>query len=57
MHYELILSNFPCFPAQSEDQLPCYMTHTTPAIDPIVRDNIHLNRHVMEETNGPRLVL
>ncbi|CAH1800834.1 unnamed protein product [Owenia fusiformis] len=37
-----------------EDQLPCYVTWTNPEIDKIILDNAHLNRHVLEESNGPR---
>ncbi|XP_070572324.1 protein MTO1 homolog, mitochondrial-like isoform X2 [Ptychodera flava] len=37
-----------------EEQIPCYLTHTTPTVDRIVLDNMHLNRHVMEEVSGPR---
>lgn len=39
---------------EAADQLPCYLTYTTPAINSIVTDNLHLNRHVTEEINGPR---
>lgn len=38
----------------SDKQLPCYLTYTTPAINDIVRANLHVNRHVTEEINGPR---
>uniref|UniRef100_A0A6P7F8I4 Protein MTO1 homolog, mitochondrial n=1 Tax=Diabrotica virgifera virgifera TaxID=50390 RepID=A0A6P7F8I4_DIAVI len=37
-----------------EDQLKCYLTKTTLGIEKIVRDNLHVNRHVMEEISGPR---
>ncbi|KAF6206876.1 hypothetical protein GE061_018112 [Apolygus lucorum] len=37
-----------------EDQLMCYMTHTNPAVNDIILDNMHVNRHVTEEINGPR---
>ncbi|XP_054710457.1 protein MTO1 homolog, mitochondrial-like isoform X2 [Uloborus diversus] len=37
-----------------EDQIPTYMTHTTPDVDKIILDNQHLNLHVQEETQGPR---
>lgn len=30
------------------------MTYTTDAINKIVRDNLHVNRHVTEEITGPR---
>lgn len=38
----------------AEDQLPCWMTHTTPSVKAIVKDNLHVNRHVTEEVVGPR---
>lgn len=38
----------------AKDQLPCHMTHTTDSVKNIVKDNLHLNRHVTEEVTGPR---
>lgn len=37
-----------------EEQLPCYMSHTTQSVNAIVMDNLHVNRHVTEELTGPR---
>uniref|UniRef100_A0ACB8GD32 Mitochondrial Translation Optimization n=1 Tax=Sphaerodactylus townsendi TaxID=933632 RepID=A0ACB8GD32_9SAUR len=37
-----------------EDQLPCFLTHTNPKVDQLIRDNLHLNNHVKETTRGPR---
>lgn len=37
-----------------KDQLVCYMTRTPTTINTIVKDNLHLNRHVIEEITGPR---
>lgn len=37
-----------------EDQSICYLTHTNPSMNKIILDNMHLNRHVKEEINGPR---
>ncbi|NXD08169.1 MTO1 protein, partial [Nothocercus nigrocapillus] len=37
-----------------EDQLPCYLTHTSPKAQQIILDNLHLNDHVKETTKGPR---
>ncbi|XP_042235150.1 protein MTO1 homolog, mitochondrial-like isoform X2 [Homarus americanus] len=37
-----------------EEQLFCHLTHTTPEVEKIVKDTLHKNRHVHEETNGPR---
>ncbi|KAI4460778.1 glucose inhibited division protein a [Holotrichia oblita] len=38
----------------AKDQKLCYLTHTTTALEPIVKNNIHVNRHVKEEVTGPR---
>lgn len=32
----------------------CHITYTTPKVEKIVKDNLHVNRHVMEEIRGPR---
>ncbi|XP_063601325.1 protein MTO1 homolog, mitochondrial-like [Penaeus indicus] len=37
-----------------EDQLLCHLTYTTEEVDKIIRETLHLNRHVQEETRGPR---
>lgn len=37
-------------------QVPCYLTRTNAATHQIVIDNQHLNRHVLEEITGPRLL-
>lgn len=37
-----------------EDQLVVYMSYTTLKINEIVKENLHVNRHVNEEINGPR---
>lgn len=39
---------------QSEEQLPCHLTYTTPRVEQIIRENLHLNSHVKETTRGPR---
>ncbi|XP_030345782.1 protein MTO1 homolog, mitochondrial isoform X2 [Strigops habroptila] len=39
---------------QPEDQLLCYLTHTTLKAQEIICDNLHLNNHVRETTRGPR---
>lgn len=39
---------------KAEDQLPCHMAHTTNSVKAIVKDNLHVNRHVTEEVTGPR---
>lgn len=38
----------------ADQQLPCHLTHTTRAVEDIVRSNLHQNRHVTEEVTGPR---
>ncbi|XP_051469875.1 protein MTO1 homolog, mitochondrial isoform X2 [Apus apus] len=37
-----------------EDQLSCYLTHTTLKAQQIIHDNLHLNSHIRETTRGPR---
>ncbi|XP_018542789.1 protein MTO1 homolog, mitochondrial [Lates calcarifer] len=37
-----------------EEQLPCYLTHTTPGVDRVVRESLHLNCHIQQDTKGPR---
>jgi tRNA uridine 5-carboxymethylaminomethyl modification enzyme len=37
-----------------EDQLLCYLTKTSLKIESIIKNNLHVNRHVSEEVTGPR---
>ncbi|XP_072341506.1 protein MTO1 homolog, mitochondrial-like [Scyliorhinus torazame] len=37
-----------------EDQLPCFLTFTGPDVENLVRQNVHLSRHVQETSRGPR---
>ncbi|XP_053550091.1 protein MTO1 homolog, mitochondrial [Bombina bombina] len=37
-----------------ELQLPCYLTNTTPGVEQIIRQNLHLSNHVKETSAGPR---
>ncbi|XP_068102564.1 protein MTO1 homolog, mitochondrial [Hyperolius riggenbachi] len=37
-----------------EEQLPCHLTYTTPAVEKIIQENLHLNSHVKETSAGPR---
>lgn len=37
-----------------EDQLCCHMTFTTQSVAEIVKENLHVNRHVTESVTGPR---
>ncbi|XP_013884427.1 5-taurinomethyluridine-[tRNA] synthase subunit MTO1, mitochondrial [Austrofundulus limnaeus] len=37
-----------------EEQLPCYLTRTTPGVEKIVRESLHLNCHIQQDTKGPR---
>ena len=39
---------------KASDQLVCHMTYTNDNVAKIVKDSLHLNRHVKEETKGPR---
>ncbi|XP_040574470.1 protein MTO1 homolog, mitochondrial [Lepeophtheirus salmonis] len=39
---------------ESKDQVPCHITSTSSKAHKIIIDNLHLNRHVLEEVNGPR---
>ena len=38
----------------AEDQMMCYITQTNPNCNKIILENMHLNRHVIEEVTGPR---
>lgn len=37
-----------------EEQLTVWMSYTTPKVNSIVKENLHVNRHVTEEISGPR---
>ncbi|XP_076337534.1 5-taurinomethyluridine-[tRNA] synthase subunit MTO1, mitochondrial isoform X2 [Tachypleus tridentatus] len=37
-----------------EEQVGTYLTFTTPETEKIILENVHLSRHVKEETRGPR---
>lgn len=39
---------------KADKQLPCHLTYTTLRVNKIVKDNLHLNRHVTEDITGPR---
>ncbi|XP_037280005.2 5-taurinomethyluridine-[tRNA] synthase subunit MTO1, mitochondrial isoform X1 [Rhipicephalus microplus] len=39
---------------EAENQVPMHLTNTTPEVDKLVLDNLHLDRHVKEEVVGPR---
>ena len=39
---------------QAEAQLRCHMTFTNAAVNKLILDNLHVNRHVTEEVTGPR---
>lgn len=39
---------------KSEEQLPCYLTYTTPGVERVVQDSLHLNCHIHQDTKGPR---
>ncbi|XP_028823160.1 5-taurinomethyluridine-[tRNA] synthase subunit MTO1, mitochondrial isoform X2 [Denticeps clupeoides] len=37
-----------------EEQLPCYLINTTPGVERVVRESLHLNSHIQQDTRGPR---
>ncbi|KAM4623720.1 5-taurinomethyluridine-[tRNA] synthase subunit MTO1, mitochondrial [Polymixia lowei] len=37
-----------------EDQLPCHLVYTTPGVDRLVTESLHLNHHIQQDTKGPR---
>ncbi|XP_008299527.1 5-taurinomethyluridine-[tRNA] synthase subunit MTO1, mitochondrial [Stegastes partitus] len=37
-----------------EEQLPCYLTYTTPGVERVVRESFHLNCHIQQDAKGPR---
>ncbi|XP_034563759.1 protein MTO1 homolog, mitochondrial [Notolabrus celidotus] len=37
-----------------EDQLPCYLTYTTLGVERVVKESLHLNCHIQQDTKGPR---
>ncbi|XP_065098739.1 protein MTO1 homolog, mitochondrial [Paramisgurnus dabryanus] len=37
-----------------EDQLPCFLTYTTPGVERVVNESIHVNSHIHQDTKGPR---
>ncbi|XP_039992163.1 protein MTO1 homolog, mitochondrial [Xiphias gladius] len=37
-----------------EEQLPCYLTNTTPGVERVVRESLHLNCHIQQDAKGPR---
>ncbi|XP_014672075.1 PREDICTED: protein MTO1 homolog, mitochondrial-like [Priapulus caudatus] len=38
---------------KAEDQVPCHMTFTNEEVHKVIRDTLHLNKHVEEESSGP----
>ncbi|XP_061564592.1 protein MTO1 homolog, mitochondrial [Cololabis saira] len=37
-----------------EEQLPCHLTYTTPGVESVVRESLHVNCHIQQDTKGPR---
>ncbi|KAG7507560.1 MTO1-like, mitochondrial [Solea senegalensis] len=37
-----------------EEQLPCHLTTTTPGVERVVKESLHLNCHIQQDTKGPR---
>lgn len=46
LYFEILL--------KPEEQLPCHLTHTTPGVERVVRESLHLNCHIQQDTKGPR---
>lgn len=36
------------------DQLPCHLTYTTPGVEKVVHESLHMNSHIQQDTKGPR---
>lgn len=44
-----------CFKTfKPEEQLPCHLTYTTPGVEKVVKESLHLNCHIHQDTKGPR---
>ena len=39
---------------EPDQQMVCHLTNTNERAHKIIAENMHLNRHVKEEINGPR---
>ena len=39
---------------QFDRQVPCFLTQTNTSTHKVITENLHLNRHVLEEVTGPR---
>lgn len=37
-----------------EEQLPCHLIYTTPGVERVVKESLHLNCHIQQDTKGPR---
>ncbi|XP_044194044.1 protein MTO1 homolog, mitochondrial [Thunnus albacares] len=37
-----------------EEQLPCHLTFTTAGVERVVKESLHLNCHIQQDTKGPR---
>ncbi|KAI4903537.1 hypothetical protein NFI96_005768 [Prochilodus magdalenae] len=37
-----------------EEQIPCHLTYTTPGVDRVVKESLHMNSHIQQDTKGPR---
>lgn len=49
--FSFINSQTRCKP---EEQLPCFLTYTSPGVERVVHDSLHLNSHIQQDTKGPR---
>lgn len=37
-----------------KEQLPCFLTYTTPGVEKVVKESSHLNSHIQQDIKGPR---
>ncbi|XP_072523422.1 protein MTO1 homolog, mitochondrial [Salminus brasiliensis] len=37
-----------------EEQVTCHLVYTTPGVDRVVRECLHMNSHIQQDTKGPR---
>lgn len=42
--------------SKPEEQLPCHLTYTTPGVEKLVKESLHLNCHIQQDTKGPRYI-
>lgn len=52
--FKLIILHFKI--SKPEEQLPCHLTYTTPGVEKLVKESLHLNCHIQQDTKGPRYI-